>query len=99
VILVFIFDLDKVGGGRFKSSVTFVTLPPFADVEVSEVLPSCEYVDADDTDALGDGTVVRAFFGFEGVAVCVDMSLRFSVVQRRSSLATGAKAPRRRIYA
>jgi len=45
-----------------------------ADVEVSEVLPSCEYVDADDTDALDGGTVARVFFGLEGVAPCVDMS-------------------------
>jgi len=45
------------------------------DVEVSEALPSCEYVDADDTDELDVGTVARAFVGSEGGAVCVDMSL------------------------
>jgi hypothetical protein len=54
-----------------------VTLPfgmMCADVEVSEVLPSCEYVDVDDTDALDGGIVARAFFGLGGVDLCVDMS-------------------------
>src|SRR5262249_42719237 len=77
----FIDCLAKVGAGRFKSSAACAVVVnlPFgmmcADVEASEVLlPSCEYVDADDTDALDGRTVARVFFGLEGVAPCVDMS-------------------------
>jgi hypothetical protein len=82
LILVFIDGLDRVGAGRFKSSTAcalVVTLPfgmMCADVEVSEVLPSCEYVDADDADASDCGIIARAFafFGLGGVDLCVDMS-------------------------
>ena len=99
VSLVFIDGLDKDGAGRFKSSATgaFVVTLPFG-MEVSEVLPSCEYVDADDADALEGGTVVRAyFFGLEGV----DMTRigGAATVQRKrgcaetSSLAAWGKGP------
>src|SRR5947207_3350297 len=103
VSLVFIDGLDKGGAGRFKSSATgaFVVTLPFG-MEVSEVLPSCEYVDADDADALDCGTIVRAFFfGLEGVAVCVDMTRigGAATVQRKrgraetSSLAAWGQRP------
>jgi len=80
LILVFIDGLDGAGAGRFKSSeacALVVTLPfdiVCADVEVSEVLPSCEYVDVDDTDALEGGAIAREFSGLEGIGLGADMS-------------------------
>jgi hypothetical protein len=110
--LILVFIEGFVGRPRVACPL-LVTLPfgvAAADADVSEVLPSCEWVEAEDAEAL-DGSGTCTFVDLAGDSVCADMSSkeRWSIIASRCgretvgevvaetrSLAVGAKAPSRR---